>query len=91
MDIFSHLFVVKKLCAFEKMNINEKEAQLGPFFIKKKLSVFLFNPIAQDIFEIVLLGRHCCAVISVTSKKSPNVYKIFPKMISMEKLKILTP
>ena len=29
--------------------------------------------------------------ISVTSKKSPNVYKSCPKMISLEKLKILTP
>ena len=28
---------------------------------------------------------------SVTSKKSPNVYKSFPKMISLEKLKILAP
>ena len=28
---------------------------------------------------------------SVTSKKLPNVYKICPKMISLEKLKILTP
>ena len=29
--------------------------------------------------------------ISVTSKKSPNVYESCPKMISLEKLKILTP
>ena len=28
---------------------------------------------------------------SVTSKKLPNVYKNCPKMISLEKLKILTP
>ena len=28
---------------------------------------------------------------SVTRKKSPNVYKYCPKMISLEKLKILTP
>ena len=28
---------------------------------------------------------------SVTSKKLPNVYKRCPKMISQEKLKILTP
>ena len=28
---------------------------------------------------------------SVTSKKSPNVCKSCPKMISLEKLKILTP
>ena len=27
----------------------------------------------------------------MTSKKSPNVYKNCPKMISLEKLKILTP
>ena len=29
--------------------------------------------------------------VSVTSKKSPNVYKSCPKIISLEKLKILTP
>ena len=28
---------------------------------------------------------------SVTSKKLPNVYKSYPKMISLEKWKILTP
>ena len=28
---------------------------------------------------------------SVTSKKSPNVYRKGPKMISLEKLKIFTP
>ena len=28
---------------------------------------------------------------SVTSKKSPNVYQSCPKMISLEKLTILTP
>jgi len=28
---------------------------------------------------------------SVTSKKSPNVYKSCPKMISLEKLKTLSP
>ena len=28
---------------------------------------------------------------SVTSKKLPNIYKSCPKMISLEKLKILTP
>ena len=30
-------------------------------------------------------------VASVTSKMSPNVYKSWPKRISLEKLKILTP
>ena len=28
---------------------------------------------------------------SVTRKKSPNVYKSYPKMISLEKLLLLTP
>ena len=32
-----------------------------------------------------------CDRTSVISKKSPNVYKSCPKMISLEKLKILTP
>ena len=30
-------------------------------------------------------------VVSVTSKKLPNVYKSCPKLFSLEKLKILTP
>ena len=30
-------------------------------------------------------------VISVTRRKSPNVYKSCPKMISLEKLYVLTP
>ena len=36
---------------------------------------------------MVILGE----TESVTSKKSPNVYKSCPKMISIEKLKIMTP
>ena len=35
---------------------------------------------------VILLPRY-----SVTSKKLPNVYKSCPKMILLEKLKILTP
>ena len=31
MDIFSHLFVIKLECLFEKTKINEKEAGDGPF------------------------------------------------------------
>ena len=40
---------------------------------------------------------HCCEDysllnnVSVTSKKSPNVYKSYQKMILLDKLKILTP
>ena len=33
----------------------------------------------------------CRVVASVTRRKSPNVYKSCPKIISLEKLKILTP
>ena len=35
--------------------------------------------------------KNYCVRISVTRKKSPNVYQSCPKMISLEKLKILTP
>ena len=31
------------------------------------------------------------SLVSVTRKKSPNVYKSCPKMISLEKLMIMTP
>ena len=40
--------------------------------------------------ELLRLGR-ICAGTSVTSKKLPNVCKNCPKMIPVEKLKILTP
>ena len=36
MDIFSHLFVVRIVCLFEKTKINEKEAGVGPFFSLKR-------------------------------------------------------
>ena len=35
--------------------------------------------------------KNIFGTLSVTRKKSPNVYKSCPKMISLEKLKILTP
>ena len=34
MDIFSHLFVVKLYCLFEKTKNKQKEAWAGPFFKK---------------------------------------------------------
>ena len=37
------------------------------------------------------LNARWCVCASVTSKKSPNVYKSCPNMISLEKLKILRP
>ena len=36
-------------------------------------------------------SKGCSLRNSVTSKKLPNVFKSCPKMISLEKLKILTP
>ena len=43
-------------------------------------------------FEISLgTGTSKIVKNSVTRKKLPNVYKTCPKMISLEKLKILTP
>ena len=57
------------------------------------------DTIANIIFHISWLfvtdpvSLSCCwvVVVSLTRKKLPNVYKSFPKMISLEKLKILTP
>ena len=37
------------------------------------------------------LIKHFLLCASVTSKNLPNVYKSCPKMISLEKFKILTP
>ena len=44
-----------------------------------------------DGSPIFIFSSNACYLNSVTSKKSPNVYKSCPKMISLEKLKILTP
>ena len=48
---------------------------------RKKRIIFLETPFLS-------LGD---TITSVTSKKSPNVYKSCAKIISQEKLKILTP
>ena len=48
---FSHLFVVKLYCLFEKTTINEKEAGDGPFFKKKDCS-------GNDIS--IINTRLCC-------------------------------
>ena len=53
------------------------------------------NVLLGDQFNVghcdIPSALHSWIVDSVTSKKLPNVYKICPKMISLEKLKILTP
>ena len=41
--------------------------------------------------SLVNVKNVLAAASSVTSKKLPNVYKSCPKMIPLEKLKILTP
>ena len=55
---------------------------------------FIFYPFVGlfcfTIFLTFSLTKNCFPD-SVTSKKLPNVYKSFPKMISLKKLKILTP
>ena len=43
----------------------------------------------DDYLQVFMIQN--MVVDSVSSKKLPNVYKICPKMISLEKLKILTP
>ena len=52
--------------------------------MNKNVLVF-FNYVNQNGCVNIVFG------ISVTSKKSPNVYKSCPKIISQEKLKILAP
>ena len=43
----------------------------------------------DDYLQVFMIQN--MVVDSVSSKKLPNVYKICPEMISLEKLKILTP
>ena len=48
-------------------------------------------PKGKTVVSVPLTRANIVVPISVTSKKSPNVCKSCPKMISLEKLKILTP
>ena len=50
---------------------------------------FKLYPVSQIFYAPVV--KSFAVPTSVTSKKSPDVYKSCPKMISMEKLQILTP
>ena len=53
------------------------------------------NKLADNSYRIIwtinIRINSEASCISVTSKKFPNVYKSCPKMIPLEKLKILTP
>ena len=49
------------------------------------------RPTDNNVWMSELKSFFMWAAARVTSKKSPNVYKSCPKMISPEKLKILTP
>ena len=44
-----------------------------------------------NVHEKLFLTYFCRKQVSVTNKKSPNVYKSCPKRISLEKLKIVSP
>ena len=65
-------------------------------------NIFFQSPFKVDLIKakahilgISFLSGSCASRLvlmdSVTRKKSPNVYESCPKMISLEKLKILTP
>ena len=57
--IFSHIFVVKKLCLFEKSKMNYKEAGDGPFLKERsKLSGQSYKQFTLVIFDsgVVIWG-----------------------------------
>ena len=60
------------------------EVVLSFFLIKKQKMVRQYSVPEYHMMYL------CHLLFSVTSKKSPNVYKSCPKMISLEKLEILT-
>ena len=47
-DIFSHRFVVKIVLFVERPKINEKEAEDGPFFFKKK-------KLLESLFSLIII------------------------------------
>ena len=56
----------------------------------------IFYPPTMLLYKVQLVLLSCYVSFnmlgsSVTSKKSPNVYKSCPKMISLEKWKVLKP
>ena len=67
--------------------------------LAQAVSCYVYHKSQKDCSACIATFHTCLTVgpirlftsFSVTSKKSPNVYKSCPKMISQEKLKILTP
>ena len=51
MDIFSHLFGVKLLCSLENTKINEKDAGIGPLFLKKIVHILICAKISQHVLD----------------------------------------
>ena len=64
-------------------------------FIRERSGVFYANLVGLNLGIFYFLdGTNECKkedVSSVISKRSPNIYKSCPKIISLVKLKILTP
>ena len=55
-------------------------------------NIFSDDPSSNPFdMKIIFKLSELCMVVSVTRKKLPNVYNSCPKLISPEKLKILTP
>ena len=55
------------------------------------LHSILTSLFSVSLFSIVSFSSFLLPLYQCDQKKSPNVYKSCPKMISLEKLKILTP
>ena len=68
------LFWIRISVSLSRFRFRHNESAL----LKRRVSIFCFFFLSLSY------------TLSVTSKKSPNVYKSCPKMISLEKLKILT-
>ena len=74
-----------------KAFLDDETVPLYLFLISdRSINYFLkcFNVVPLLLSRLI---KHFLLCASVTSKNLPNVYKSCPKMISLEKFKILTP
>ena len=98
MEILSILLYLLFRFIYPEQTFNSSKGNWWPFESSATTATTMINrPII--VFQFILYNikvkpfsmSFFCFGSSVTSKKSPNAYKSCPKMISLEKWKILTP
>ena len=77
------------VCLGFELEHHNLEAQANPFSFGGPLNTFPFKVILKISYTKDPVQNFLSQITSVTNKKSPKVYKSCPKIISLQKLKIL--